>query len=51
MKWEIGVYLCKRMYLCIQKHKYTPRIFIFFLIFMKIEGILNHVNHAWIPCD
>jgi hypothetical protein len=27
IKWEIGIYLWKRMYLCIQKHKYIPNNF------------------------
>jgi hypothetical protein len=41
------------VYMCIQKHKNILKLFTWFLIFMKFEGILNHVishnlNHVWI---
>jgi hypothetical protein len=44
------------VYMYIQKQKYIPNKFKWFLIFMKVNGILNHVvshslNHVWIPCD
>jgi hypothetical protein len=31
------------VYLCTKKHKYIPKDFKQFLIFMKVECILNHV--------
>jgi len=44
------------IYLCIQKHKYTPKNIGMFLVFMKVEGMLSHIishnmNHVWIPYD
>jgi hypothetical protein len=40
--WSIFVEM-NVMYLCTQKHKYIPKKL--FLVFMKVEGILNHVIH------
>ncbi len=42
---------------CVIKNTNTfQKQFELFLIFMKVEGILNHdishsLNHVWIPCD